>query len=41
MFTAAAVNAAVKRTPAAARLLFLASLAYLSILCTLLIADRM
>ena len=41
MFTAAAVNAAVKRTPAAARTLFLASLAYLSILCTLLIADRM
>lgn len=41
MFTAAAVSAAVKRTPAAARGLFLASLAYLSILCTLLIADRM
>jgi protoheme IX farnesyltransferase len=41
MFTAAAVWAAVKRTPAAARTLFLASLAYLSILCTLLIADRM
>ena len=41
MFTAAAVRAAVKRTPAAARGLFLASLAYLSILCTLLIADRM
>lgn len=41
MFTAAAVWAAVKRTPAAARGLFLASLAYLSILCTLLIADRM
>jgi protoheme IX farnesyltransferase len=40
MFTAAAVWAAVKRTPAAARALFLASLAYLSILCTLLIADR-
>jgi heme o synthase len=41
MFTAAAVRAAVTRTPAAARALFLASLAYLSILCTLLIADRM
>ena len=41
MFTAAAVWAAVKRTPAAARGLFLASLAYLSILCTLLIVDRM
>ena len=41
MFTAAAVGAAVKRTPAAARGLFLASLAYLSILCTLLIVDRM
>jgi len=41
MFTAAAVWAAVKRTPAAARGLFLASLAYLSILCTLLIIDRM
>jgi protoheme IX farnesyltransferase len=41
MFTAAAVWAAVKRTPAAARCLFLASLAYLSILCTLLIFDRM
>jgi protoheme IX farnesyltransferase len=41
MFTAAAVWAAVKRTPAAARVLFLASLAYLSILCTLLIVDRM
>ena len=41
MFTAAAVRAAVKRTPAAARGLFLASLAYLSILCTLLIVDRM
>ena len=41
MFTAAAVWAAVARTPAAARGLFLASLAYLSILCTLLIADRM
>jgi protoheme IX farnesyltransferase len=40
MFTAFAVRAAVKRTPAAARGLFLASLAYLSILCTLLIADR-
>jgi protoheme IX farnesyltransferase len=40
-FTAAAVWAAVKRTPAAARGLFLASLAYLSILCTLLVADRM
>jgi heme o synthase len=41
MFIAAAVRAAVKRTPAAARGLFLASLAYRSILCTLLIADRM
>jgi heme o synthase len=41
MYTAAAVWAAVKRTPAAARGLFLASLAYLSILCTLLIVDRM
>ena len=41
MFTAAAVWAAVKRTPAATRGLFLASLAYLSILCTLLIVDRM
>jgi protoheme IX farnesyltransferase len=40
MFTAAAVLAAVKRTLSAARWLFLASLAYLSILCTLLIADR-
>jgi protoheme IX farnesyltransferase len=40
MFTAAAVVAAVKRTLSAARWLFLASLAYLSILCTLLIADR-
>ena len=41
MFIAAAVWAAVKRTPASARVLFLASLAYLSILCVLLIADRM
>ena len=41
MFTASAVWAAVKRTPAAARGLFLASLAYLSTLCTLLIVDRM
>ena len=41
LFIAAAVRAAVKRTPAAARGLFLASLAYLSILCTLLIVDRM
>lgn len=40
MLTAAAVRAAVLRTPAAARLLFLASLLYLSLLCTLLIADR-
>ena len=40
MLTAAAVRAAVARTQAAARGLFLASLVYLSILCTLLLADR-
>jgi protoheme IX farnesyltransferase len=41
MFIAAAVWAAVKRTPASARVLFLASLVYLTFLCVLLIADRM
>ena len=40
VFTAAAVRAAVTRTMAAARGLFLASLLYLSLLCTLLIVDR-
>ena len=40
VLTAAAVRAAVLRTMAAARWLFLASLLYLSLLCTLLIADR-
>jgi protoheme IX farnesyltransferase len=40
MLTAAAVRAAVSRTMAAARWLFLASLLYLSLLCTLLIVDR-
>lgn len=41
MFIAAAVYSAVKRTPASARVLFLASLAYLTFLCILLVADRM
>jgi protoheme IX farnesyltransferase len=40
-FTAVAIRAAVVRTTAAARHLFLASLAYLSILCTLLLVDRL
>ena len=40
LMTAAAVRAAVTRSMAAARGLFLASLLYLSLLCTLLIVDR-
>ena len=40
VLTAAAVRAAVLRTMGAARWLFLASLLYLSLLCTLLIVDR-
>jgi protoheme IX farnesyltransferase len=40
-FTATAVRAAVLRTTAAARHLFLASLVYLSALCTLLLVDRL
>jgi heme o synthase len=40
VLTAAAVRAAVLRTMGAARGLFLASLLYLSLLCTLLIVDR-
>jgi len=39
-FTAAAIRAAVVRTPLAARHLFLVSLLYLSALCTLLVLDR-
>lgn len=39
-FTAVAVHAAVTRTTAAARRLFLASLVYLSALCALLLIDR-
>ncbi len=40
VLTAAAVRAAVLRTMGAARWLFLASLMYMSLLCTLLIVDR-
>jgi protoheme IX farnesyltransferase len=39
-FTGVAVWAAVQRTSAAARRLFLASVAYLPVLCTLLLVDR-
>ena len=39
-FTAVAVWAAVRRTPAAARALFLASILYLVALCALLLVDR-
>jgi len=39
-YLAAAVAAAVRRTPASARLLFFTSVLYLAGLCTLLIADR-
>ena len=39
-FVALAVRAAVKRTPEAARGLFLGSLVHLSALCALLLLDR-
>jgi heme O synthase-like polyprenyltransferase len=38
--TAVALRAAVARTPAAARALFLASIVYLPVLCALLLLDR-
>jgi heme O synthase-like polyprenyltransferase len=40
-FIAAAVRAAVLRTPAAARWLFVASILYLTGICALLLADRL
>jgi protoheme IX farnesyltransferase len=40
-FTTVAVRAAVERSAAGARWLFLASIAYLALLCALLIADRL
>jgi protoheme IX farnesyltransferase len=39
-FTAMAVSSAIRRTAAAARALFLASVLYLLLLCTLLLLDR-
>jgi heme O synthase-like polyprenyltransferase len=40
-FTAVAFRAAVERSLPAARRLFIASIAYLALLCALLIADRL